>query len=170
MGRSVSTARHLIVNGKKIRAMAVKDPAQLPWKQLEADIVVESTGIFTVAQQGRQGGLRHAPDSRREEGDLERSGEGRRRSHLRARRERRQADQGDEVHLQRKLHDKLPGAGRQGAARQVRHRQRFDDDGPRLHERPERAGPAAQGPVSRPRRRAQHHPQHHRRRNRRRAS
>jgi len=37
---------HLIVDGKKIRAMAHKDPAQLPWKELGAEIVVESTGVF----------------------------------------------------------------------------------------------------------------------------
>jgi glyceraldehyde 3-phosphate dehydrogenase len=38
---------NLTVNGKKLRALAIKDPAQLPWKELGADIVVESTGIFT---------------------------------------------------------------------------------------------------------------------------
>ncbi len=37
---------HLIVNGKKIRAMAVRDPATLPWKDLGADVVLESTGVF----------------------------------------------------------------------------------------------------------------------------
>ena len=37
----------ITVNGKKIRAMAIKDPATLPWKELGVDVVVESTGIFT---------------------------------------------------------------------------------------------------------------------------
>jgi glyceraldehyde 3-phosphate dehydrogenase len=37
----------LIVNGKKIPTFAVRDPAQLPWKQHAADYVVESTGLFT---------------------------------------------------------------------------------------------------------------------------
>ncbi len=36
----------LIVNGKKIRVTAEKDPANIPWKALGADIVLESTGIF----------------------------------------------------------------------------------------------------------------------------
>ena len=39
--------QNLIVDGKKIRAMAIKDPATLPWKELGVDIVLESTGIFT---------------------------------------------------------------------------------------------------------------------------
>lgn len=37
---------YLIVNGKKIRVFAEKDPANLPWKELAIDVVVESTGVF----------------------------------------------------------------------------------------------------------------------------
>ena len=37
---------YLVVNDKKIRVYAEKDPANLPWKDLEIDVVVESTGIF----------------------------------------------------------------------------------------------------------------------------
>jgi len=40
-------ADHLIVDGRKVRATAIKDPAELPWAELGVDIVVESTGIFT---------------------------------------------------------------------------------------------------------------------------
>jgi len=40
------TDEHLIVNGKKIKAMAERDPAKLPWKELGAEIVLESTGVF----------------------------------------------------------------------------------------------------------------------------
>ena len=36
----------LIVNGKKIRLTAVKDPAELKWGDLKTDVVVESTGLF----------------------------------------------------------------------------------------------------------------------------
>jgi glyceraldehyde 3-phosphate dehydrogenase len=36
----------LIVNGKKIRLTAAKDPAELKWGDLQTDIVVESTGLF----------------------------------------------------------------------------------------------------------------------------
>lgn len=38
---------NLIVNGRSIAICAQKDPAQLPWGSLGADLVVESTGIFT---------------------------------------------------------------------------------------------------------------------------
>ncbi|MFN6380655.1 MAG: type I glyceraldehyde-3-phosphate dehydrogenase [Flavobacteriales bacterium] len=37
----------LIVNGKSIKVYAQKDPAALPWGDLNVDVVVESTGIFT---------------------------------------------------------------------------------------------------------------------------
>ena len=39
----------IIVNGKKIKFFAEKDPAQLPWKDLGVEVVVESTGFFTDA-------------------------------------------------------------------------------------------------------------------------
>jgi glyceraldehyde 3-phosphate dehydrogenase len=39
----------LVVDGKKIKVFAEKDPGKLPWKDLNVDIVVESTGIFTDA-------------------------------------------------------------------------------------------------------------------------
>ncbi len=37
----------LIVNGKKIKVYAEKDPAALPWGELGVDVVVDSTGVFT---------------------------------------------------------------------------------------------------------------------------
>lgn len=37
---------HLVVNGRKIRLSAVKDPSTLKWDEVGADIVVESTGLF----------------------------------------------------------------------------------------------------------------------------
>jgi glyceraldehyde 3-phosphate dehydrogenase len=36
----------LIVNGKKIRLTAVKNPAELKWNEVGADVIVESTGLF----------------------------------------------------------------------------------------------------------------------------
>ena len=38
---------NLIVDGKKIKVTAEKDPAALPWKDLGVDVVIESTGRFT---------------------------------------------------------------------------------------------------------------------------
>ena len=36
----------IAVDGQTVRALAVKDPARLPWKELEVDVVVEATGVF----------------------------------------------------------------------------------------------------------------------------
>ena len=47
---------NLIVNGKKIRALAERDPSKLPWAELKADVVIESTGLFTArAKDGKPG-------------------------------------------------------------------------------------------------------------------
>lgn len=43
----------LTVGGKTFRAMAERDPSALPWGELGADIVIESTGIFTDATKAR---------------------------------------------------------------------------------------------------------------------
>jgi len=40
----------LIVNGKKIRLTAVKNPAELKWDEVGADIVIESTGLFLTKE------------------------------------------------------------------------------------------------------------------------
>ena len=40
----------LIVNGRKIRLTAVKDPSELKWGEIGADIVVESTGLFLTKE------------------------------------------------------------------------------------------------------------------------
>ena len=41
---------NLIVNGKKIRLTAVKDPAELKWNEIGADVVIESTGLFLTTE------------------------------------------------------------------------------------------------------------------------
>jgi glyceraldehyde 3-phosphate dehydrogenase len=46
-GTVESKADAIVVDGDSIRVLAQKDPAQLPWKELGVDIVLESTGIFT---------------------------------------------------------------------------------------------------------------------------
>ncbi len=38
---------NIIINGKPVRIFKEKDPSLLPWKELEVDIVIESTGLFT---------------------------------------------------------------------------------------------------------------------------
>ncbi|MBP6942541.1 MAG: type I glyceraldehyde-3-phosphate dehydrogenase [Candidatus Buchananbacteria bacterium] len=39
-------AKNLIVNGKKYPVYAIKEPAKLPWKALDVDVVLECTGVF----------------------------------------------------------------------------------------------------------------------------
>ncbi len=47
---------NLIVNGKKVKVCAEKDPAKLPWKDLGVEIALESTGFFTGrAKDGKPG-------------------------------------------------------------------------------------------------------------------
>ncbi|HUQ70281.1 MAG TPA: glyceraldehyde 3-phosphate dehydrogenase NAD-binding domain-containing protein, partial [Planctomycetaceae bacterium] len=50
-GRFNGTVTHegdsLVVNGKKVKVCAEKDPRSLPWKALGVDIALESTGFFT---------------------------------------------------------------------------------------------------------------------------
>src|SRR5262249_26270338 len=51
-----SDAENLIVGGKKVRALAVRNTAELPWGEMKVDVVVESTGIFTGrAKDGKAG-------------------------------------------------------------------------------------------------------------------
>ena len=40
----------LVVNGKKIRLTAVKDPAELKWNEVGADVVIDATGLFLTKE------------------------------------------------------------------------------------------------------------------------
>jgi glyceraldehyde 3-phosphate dehydrogenase len=46
-GTLSSDPKSLHINGKQIKVLAEKDPAKLPWKELDIDLVIESTGKFT---------------------------------------------------------------------------------------------------------------------------
>jgi glyceraldehyde 3-phosphate dehydrogenase len=58
LGRFDATVTHtdnsITVNGKTIRVFAEKDPANLPWGEVKADIVIESTGFFTKAADAKK--------------------------------------------------------------------------------------------------------------------
>lgn len=45
----------ILIDGKEVKVFALKDPSQLPWKDLGVDVVLESTGKFT----DREGGAKH---------------------------------------------------------------------------------------------------------------
>ena len=54
LGKDVeSSETSITVDGKEIAVSAERDPAALPWKDLGADIVIESTGIFTDAAKAK---------------------------------------------------------------------------------------------------------------------
>ena len=38
---------HMVVNGDRIQVCAKRNPAELPWKELNVDVVLECTGLFT---------------------------------------------------------------------------------------------------------------------------
>src|SRR3989338_8698449 len=42
--------KHVIVDGKKVKAYTELDPKNLPWKELKVDIVVEATGVFRTRE------------------------------------------------------------------------------------------------------------------------
>jgi glyceraldehyde 3-phosphate dehydrogenase len=56
-GRYEGTVAHrddtLVVDGREIRSLQVKDPKELPWADLGVRIVIESTGIFTDAEKAK---------------------------------------------------------------------------------------------------------------------
>ena len=43
----------IVIDGRRLKILAERDPAKLPWKALGVDLVVESTGIFTDAAKAR---------------------------------------------------------------------------------------------------------------------
>ncbi|GAA1353268.1 type I glyceraldehyde-3-phosphate dehydrogenase [Arthrobacter koreensis] len=45
---------NLVVGGKTIKVLAERDPSNLPWKDMGVDIVIESTGFFTKADDARK--------------------------------------------------------------------------------------------------------------------
>src|SRR6266568_1628703 len=48
-----ATADAIVIDGRKLTVLAERDPAKLPWKALDIDIVIESTGFFTDATKAR---------------------------------------------------------------------------------------------------------------------
>ncbi len=52
-GEVTSSANDISVDGKSFRVFEERDPAKLPWSEVGADIVIESTGFFTDATQAK---------------------------------------------------------------------------------------------------------------------
>lgn len=49
----------LVINGKTVKVLAVKNPAELPWKDMGVKVVLESTGIFRSAESPKGGYADH---------------------------------------------------------------------------------------------------------------
>ena len=49
----------LVINGKAIKVLAVRNPAELPWKDMGVKVVLESTGIFRTAESPKGGYADH---------------------------------------------------------------------------------------------------------------
>lgn len=45
--------QYIIVGNQKIKCLAEKDPTKLPWREMNVDVVMECTGIFTAADKAR---------------------------------------------------------------------------------------------------------------------
>jgi len=53
-GTITADDRHLYVNNRQIKVFSERDPSQLPWKELNIDLVIESTGKFITRQGAEQ--------------------------------------------------------------------------------------------------------------------
>lgn len=51
-GKVEISSEGLIVDGKTLKAFKETDPSKLPWRDLDVDIVIESTGLFTIKKDG----------------------------------------------------------------------------------------------------------------------
>jgi len=54
-GTVSATEDSLIINGKAIKVLSVKNPAELPWKDMGVKVVLESTGVFTNRESPKGG-------------------------------------------------------------------------------------------------------------------
>ncbi len=56
-GTVVADGDSLVVNGKKVRILAERDPSKLPWGEEKVEVVLESTGVFRVRSDAKKGGI-----------------------------------------------------------------------------------------------------------------
>jgi glyceraldehyde 3-phosphate dehydrogenase len=136
-----ATGDTIDVGSKSIVALAERDPADLPWKDLGVDIVVESTGFFTDAEKARA----HVEAGSAKKVIISAPATHEDVTVVMGVNEHEYDPEEGHCHLQRLVYDELPGADGQGAQRRTGHRQGAYDHHPRLHRRPEPAGQHPQG-------------------------
>ncbi len=121
---------NLVVNGKKIRLTAEKDPVNLKWNEVGADIVLECTGFFLEdesCQAHIKAGAKKVVMSAPSKDKTPMFVYGVNHTDI----------QGRDHRLRRFLHHQLPGTGCQGVERQLGHQARPDDHRARCHGNPE---------------------------------
>ncbi len=147
----------LVVNGKTIRLTQERDPANLKWNEVGADIVIESTGLFLdkdSASKHLAAGAKKVILSAPSKDDTPMFVFG----------VNDKTYKGEAIISNASLHHQLPGAAGQGAQRQVGHQARPDDHRARRHRHAEDRGrPEQQGLARRPRHPGKHHSLQHRR-------
>ena len=125
------TDESIIVNGKKIMVYAKFKPEEIPWGELGAEYVVESTGLFLTKEKAQghlDAGAKKVVMSAPSKDDTPMFVMGVNNTTY---------DTRHELCLQRLLHHQLPGSHRQGAARQLRHHRGPDDHRSLHHCHPE---------------------------------
>ena len=122
----------MVVNGDRIRVLAEREPAKLPWGELGVDVVIESTGRFTskaAASAHLEGGAKKviisAPGGKDVDATIVYGV-----NHDVLRPEHR-------GHLERLVHHQLPRSAGEAPPRGDRGRARDHDHRARVHERPE---------------------------------
>ena len=65
---------HMVVNGDRMRVLAERDPAKLPWKDMDVDVVLECTGFFASQEKASlhiEGGAKKVLISAPAKGDID---------------------------------------------------------------------------------------------------
>ena len=115
-GEVEAREKSFVVNGREIHVTAERDPAAIPWKKFGAQIVIESTGLFTDATKAKGARRRW----RRKSHHL--GARPKRRHHHRPGRQSGSLRSGQaHHHFECLVHDQWSGARRQGAVRPLRH-------------------------------------------------
>ena len=102
----------MVVNGDRIRVLANRNPAELPWAELGVDVVMECTGFFTTKEKASA----HLRGGCEEGHHLGAWRQGRRCDH-RLRGQPQDAESVRHGDLERLVHDQLPGTAGQAFAR-----------------------------------------------------
>ena len=169
-GEVVVDGEKLFVNGKEIKVFKETDPAAIKWGDLGVDIVIESTGLFTIKKDGVnkkgktvKGAENHITAGGAKKVIISAPAEGEDLTIVLGVNE----DMYDPASHHVVSNASCTTNGLAPAVKVVHDkykiRARLHVHHSLLHQRSEDPGPAAQRPAPRPRRRDEHHPHHHRR-------